>query len=113
MEKNKTKIAVLVSGGGTNLQALVDAEQKGIIKSGTIALVISNNPNAYAIKRAENANIPYEVVSKKELGSQEAFEEKMLEVLKDNGIQMIVLAGFMNILTARFIREYENRIIRV
>ena len=113
MEKNKTKIAVLVSGGGTNLQALIDAEQKGIIKSGTIALVISNNPNAYAIKRAENANIPYEVVSKKELGSQEAFEEKMLEVLKDNGIEMIVLAGFMNILTARFIREYENRIINV
>lgn len=113
MENNKTKIAVLVSGGGTNLQALIDAEQKGIIKSGTIALVISNNPNAYAIKRAENANIPYEVVSKKELGSQEAFEEKMLEVLKDNGIEMIVLAGFMNILTARFIREYENRIINV
>ena len=113
MENNKTKIAVLVSGGGTNLQALIDAEQKGIIKSGTIALVISNNPNAYALKRAENANIPCEVVSKKELGSQEAFEEKMLEVLKDNGIEMIVLAGFMNILTARFIREYENRIINV
>ena len=113
MENNKTKIAVLVSGGGTNLQALIDAEKKGIIKSGTIALVISNNPNAYAIKRAENANIPYEVVSKKELGSQEAFEEKMLEVLKTNGIEMIVLAGFMNILTARFIREYENRIINV
>ena len=109
----KTKIAVLVSGGGTNLQALIDAEQKGIIKSGTIALVISNNPNAYALKRAENANIPCAVVSKKELGSQEAFEEKMLEVLKDNGIEMIVLAGFMNILTARFIREYENRIINV
>jgi phosphoribosylglycinamide formyltransferase-1 len=113
MENNKTKIAVLVSGGGTNLQALIDAEKKGIIKSGAIALVISNNPNAYAIKRAENANIPYEVVSKKELGSQEAFEEKMLEVLKTNGIEMIVLAGFMNILTARFIREYENRIINV
>ena len=109
----KTKIAVLVSGGGTNLQALIDAEQKGIIKSGTIALVISNNPNAYALKRAENAGIPSDVVSKKELGSQEAFEEKMLEVLKDNGIEMIVLAGFMNILTARFIREYENRIINV
>ena len=109
----KTKIAVLVSGGGTNLQALIDAEQKGIIKSGTIALVVSNNPGAYALKRAENANIPSAVVSKKELGSQEAFEEKMLEVLKDNGIEMIVLAGFMNILTARFIREYENRIINV
>lgn len=113
MGNDKTKIAVLVSGGGTNLQALIDAEQKGIIKSGTIALVISNNPNAYALKRAENANIPCAVVSKKELGSQEAFEEKMLEVLKDNGIEMIVLAGFMNILTARFIREYENRIINV
>ena len=113
MENNKTKIAVLVSGGGTNLQALIDAQQKGIIKSGTIALVVSNNPNAYALKRAENANIPSAVVSKKELGSQEAFEEKMLEVLKDNGIEMIVLAGFMNILTARFIKEYENRIINV
>ena len=113
MKNNKTKIAVLVSGGGTNLQALIDAEQKGIIKSGTIALVVSNNPGAYALKRAENANIPAAVVSKKELGSQEAFEEKMLEVLKDNGIEMIVLAGFMNILTARFIREYENRIINV
>ena len=113
MKNNKTKIAVLVSGGGTNLQALIDAEQKGIIKSGTIALVVSNNPGAYALKRAENANIPSAVVSKKELGSQEAFEEKMLEVLKDNGIEMIVLAGFMNILTARFIREYENRIINV
>ena len=113
MGNDKTKIAVLVSGGGTNLQALIDAEQKGTIKSGTIALVISNNPNAYALKRAENANIPCAVVSKKELGSQEAFEEKMLEVLKDNGIEMIVLAGFMNILTARFIREYENRIINV
>ena len=113
MGNDKTKIAVLVSGGGTNLQALIDAEQKGIITSGTIALVISNNPNAYALKRAENANIPCAVVSKKELGSQEAFEEKMLEVLKNNGIEMIVLAGFMNILTARFIREYENRIINV
>ena len=113
MENNKTKIAVLVSGGGTNLQALIDAQQKGIIKSGTIALVVSNNPNAYALKRAENANIPSAVVSKKELGSQEAFEEKMLEVLKTNGIEMIVLAGFMNILTARFIKEYENRIINV
>ena len=113
MKNNKTKIAVLVSGGGTNLQALIDAEQKGIIKSGTIALVVSNNPGAYALKRAENANIPSAVVSKKELGSQEAFEEKMLEVLKDNGIEMIVLAGFMNILTARFIRVYENRIINV
>ena len=107
------RVAVCVSGGGTNLQALIDAEQKGIIESGTIALVVSNNPNAYALKRAENANIPSAVVSKKELGSQEAFEEKMLEVLKDNGIEMIVLAGFMNILTARFIREYENRIINV
>ena len=111
--KNKIKIAVLVSGGGTNLQALIDARKSGIIKSGELSLVISNNPEAYAIERAENANIPAVIVSKKECGSQEAFEEKMLDVLHQYGIDMIVLAGFMNILTASFIREYENRIINV
>ena len=110
---NKVKIAVLVSGGGTNLQALIDAQQAGIIKSGVISLVVSNNPNAYAITRAVNAKIPYVIVSKKELGSQAAFENKLIEVLKGNDIEMIVLAGFMNILTADFIKEYENRIINV
>ena len=112
-KKSHTNIAVLVSGGGTNLQALIDAEKSGIIKSGKLSLVISNNPSAYAITRAEMANIPVEIVTKKELGSQEAFENKMLEVLHEHKIDMIVLAGFMNILTANFIRAYENRIINV
>ena len=111
--KAKTKIAVLVSGGGTNLQALIDAEKNGIIKSGKLSLVISNNPNAYAITRAEMADIPVVIVTKKELGSQEEFEKRMLEVLREHEIDMIVLAGFMNILTVDFIRAYENRIINV
>ena len=111
--KVKTRIAVLVSGGGTNLQALIDAEKAGIIKSGKLSLVISNNPSAYAITRAEMADIPVAIVTKKEHGTQEAFEAKMLEVLSEHKIDMIVLAGFMNILTAGFIRAYENRIINV
>ena len=109
----KTQIAVLVSGGGTNLQALIDARNSGIIKNGELALVISNNPSAYAITRAEMAGIPVAIVTKKEHGTQEAFEEKMLEVLREYNIEMIVLAGFMNILTEKFIRAYENRIINV
>ncbi len=112
-KKAKTRIAVLVSGGGTNLQALIDAERTGIIKSGKLSLVISNNPSAYAITRAEMADIPVAIVVKKELGSQEAFEKRMLEVLGEHKIDMIVLAGFMNILTTDFIRAYENRIINV
>ncbi len=112
-KSEKTKIAVLVSGGGTNLQALIDARNSGIIKNGELALVISNNPSAYAITRAEMADIPVAIVTKKEYGSQEAFEEKMLEVLNEYKIEMIVLAGFMNILTEKFIKAYENRIINV
>ena len=109
----KTKIAVLVSGGGTNLQALIDAEKAGVIKSGKLSLVISSNPSAYAITRAEMANIPVAIVAKKEYGTQEAFEKKMIELLKEYEIDLIVLAGFMNILTADFIKVYENRIINV
>ena len=112
-KKAKTRIAVLVSGGGTNLQALIDAEKNGIIKSGKLSLVISNNPSAYALTRAEMADIPVAIVTKTELGSQEAFENRMLEVLYEHKIDMIVLAGFMNILTADFIKAYENRIINV
>ena len=112
-KREKTKIAVLVSGGGTNLQALIDASNCGIIKNGELALVISNNPGAYALTRAQMANIPAVIVTKKEYGSQEAFEEKMLEVLAEYKIDMIVLAGFMNILTSKFIRAYEDRIINV
>lgn len=112
-KNNLINIAVLVSGGGTNLQALIDAEKSGIIKNGKLALVISSNPNAYAITRAETAGIPVVIVPKKEMASQEEFERKMIANLEEYGIDMIVLAGFMNILTADFIRHYENRIINV
>lgn len=109
----KAKIAVLVSGGGTNLQALIDAQKAGVIKSGEIALVVSNNPNAYAITRASNANIPCVIVSKKECGTQQAFEEKIIDVLRENGIDLIVLAGFMSILSADFTSKFPKRIINV
>ena len=110
---NKVKIAVLVSGGGTNLQALIDSQKKGIIKSGEIALVISNNANAYALERAKNAGIQTAIVLKKQLGSQQAFEEKIIEILTSNGIELIVLAGFMSILSENFTKRYEERIINV
>lgn len=109
----KVKIAVLVSGGGTNLQALIDAEKSGIIKSGTISLVVSNVKGAYALTRAANANIDTLTVSKKELGSQQAFEDKLIEALEAHGIELIILAGFMSILSEKFTRRFENRIINV
>lgn len=110
---NKTKIAVLVSGGGTNLQALIDAEGRGEIPSGEITLVISNSPTAFALTRAERAGIKSAVVSKKELGTQELFEEKIIELLEDAGIGLIVLAGFMSILTERFTEHFKDRIINI
>ncbi len=109
----KTKIAVLVSGGGTNLKALIDAEKSGIIKSGEITLVLSNKADAYALTRAQNANIKTEVVLKKDFDSREAFEDKIIEILDDNGIELIVLAGFMCILSEKFTRKYEKRILNV
>lgn len=105
------KIAVLVSGGGTNLQALIDAEKNSIIKSGKISLVISNNPDAYALKRAENANIKSVVCNKKELNSE--FENTLISVLEENNIDIIVLAGFMCILSEKFTSHFANRIINV
>lgn len=107
------RIAVLVSGGGTNLQALIDACKSGTIASGDIVLVISNNPNAYALERAKNSGIPTEVVSKRVLGSQEAFEQKIKEVLKEYKIDLIVLAGFMSILSEDFTSAYPKRILNV
>ena len=111
--KKDVKIAVFVSGGGTNLQALIDAYNSGIIKSGKIELVISSNSNAYALERAARADIPTAVVSKKECGSQEEFERRIKRLLADNGIDLIVLAGFMNILSESFTRDYPERIINV
>ena len=109
----KAKIAVFVSGGGTNLQALIDAQKAGIITSGEISLVVSNNEGAYALIRAENAGIKTAVVSKKALGIQEAFEEKLKNVLQENEIDLIILAGFMCILSENFTKSYPNRIINV
>ncbi len=112
MEKT-AKIAVLVSGGGTNLQALINAEAKGELKSGRIALVISNKAGAYALERAKKAGIRAETVLKKELGSQEAFEERIVSLLDSEGIDLIVLAGFLSILSADFTKRYPKRIINI
>lgn len=108
----KIKIAVLVSGGGTNLQALIDA-QGSVLCSGEIALVISNARGAYALERAKKAGIPTETILKKELGSQEAFEEKLKEILTAHNIDLIILAGFMTILTEGFTSAYPKRILNV
>jgi len=113
MRENPVKIAVLVSGGGTNLQALIDAQNSGIIKSGKIELVIANNANAFALERAAKAGIKTAVVLKKELGSAEAFEQKIKDLLTENGIEIIVLAGFMAILSENFTKDYPKRIINV
>ncbi len=111
--KKKVKLAVFVSGGGTNLQALIDAQASGIISNGEIKLVISSNPGAYALVRAEKAGIPASVVDKKLCKSQTEFENKLSEELEKHGIELIVLAGFMCILSERFTRLYDRRIINV
>lgn len=107
------KIAVLVSGGGTNLQALIDSASSGVIKSGEIKLVISNNKDAFALQRAKKAGIDTAVVLKKELGSAAAFEAKIKELLSEYGVEVIVLAGFMSILSENFTKCYPKRIINV
>ena len=107
----KTKIAVFVSGGGTNFEALINAQENGKIPHGEIVLMVSSSKTAYALKRAENHGIKSVVCSKKELGSQERFEEEILKNLEENNIQLIVLAGFMSILSKEFTKKYENRII--
>lgn len=110
--ENRINIAVLVSGGGTNLQALIDAEKAGRVKSGRLALVISSKPDAYALVRAQEAGIPTEVVSKKQYGS-EGMEKHIRRLLEMYGIKLIVLAGFMSILSREFTTAYDHRIINV
>lgn len=110
MAKDKMNVAVLVSGGGTNLQALLDSK---ILKSGQIKLVISNNADAYALKRAENAGLPAVCVTKESYKTAETCEAKMLEILQDYQIDVVVLAGFLSILSKDFIKSYENRIINI
>ena len=109
----KARIAVLVSGGGTNLQALIDAQGSGVLHSGRIGLVISNNSGAFALERAAKAGIETAVVLKKDCGSQAAFEARIKELLSAHRIDLIVLAGFMCILSEDFTKDYPERIINV
>lgn len=109
----KTKIAVLVSGGGTNLQALLDAQQSGLLTDGEIVLVIASNAKAYALARAAQAGVPAVVCSRKELGSQAAFEAAIAQALADHEVELIVLAGFMSILSEDFTSRWPRRILNV
>lgn len=113
MLNKKVRIAVFCSGGGTNLQAIIDAEKSGIIKSGEVVLVIANMHDAYALTRAENAGIKSAIVTRKITGSQEAMEAELVRQLTENEIDIIVLAGFMNILTENFTSKYPNRILNI
>lgn len=106
-------IAVLVSGGGTNLQALIDAQDRGEIKNGKITVVIASNPNAYALERAKNAGIPSMVVSRKEYDSKESYDKALLSALDDKDIDLIVLAGFLSILGEELVSKYRNKIINI
>ena len=109
----RARIAVLVSGGGTNLQALLDAQQSGALRSGEIVLVLSNNPDAYALERAKKAGVETHTVIKKDCGGQEGFEASLLALLEEKHIDLIILAGFMSILSRRFTDRYPERILNV
>ncbi len=109
----KVNIAVLVSGGGTNLQAILDACGSGIITSGEVRVVISNKAGAYGLERAKKAGIPAFCITRKEAGSQEAFEEQVIEKLEEHEIGLIVLAGFLSILSEEFTSRYDHRIVNI
>jgi phosphoribosylglycinamide formyltransferase-1 len=109
----KARIAVLVSGGGTNLQALIDAQKSGVIKSGEIVFVVANVKEAYALERAAKAGIEGMTVLRKECGGQEAFEDRLIELFEERNIDLIVLAGFLSILTEKFTSHFANRIINI
>ena len=113
MEKRKARIAVLVSGGGTNLQALLDAQASGILKSGEVTLAVSDRPGAYALVRAQKAGVRGLEIARKACGSQAAFEEKLLAALEENRTDVIVLAGFLSILSADFTARWPRRIVNV
>ena len=109
----KARIAVLVSGGGTNLQALIDAEKAGKLPHGELALVISNRADAYALVRAKNAGIESAVLTRKDCGGQAGFEERLAALLEEKHIDLIILAGFMSILGADFTGRFAGRIINI
>ena len=113
MAENKAKIAVLVSGGGTNLQAIIDAAQSGALHSGEVALVVSNNPGAFALERAKRAGIPAVTLTRRECGGAQGFEARLSDVLEEHGIDLIILAGFMTILSPAFTARYDHRILNV
>ena len=110
---SKTKIAVLVSGGGTNLQALLDAEASGVLHSGEIVLVVSNKPGAYALTRAEKAGVEGLTLTRAACGGQEGFEDALNRALESRGVELIILAGFLSILSADFTQRWENRILNI
>ena len=110
---NKTRIAVLVSGGGTNLQALLDAEKSGVLRSGEIVLVVSNKAGAYALTRAEKAGVEALTLTRKDCGGQEGFEQALQEALEARGVELIILAGFLSILSADFTARWDKRILNV
>ena len=110
---SKARVCVLVSGGGTNLQAIIDACQSGIIKSAEVSVVVASNPGAYALERAKNNGIPTEVVHKKMMPSQQEFEQKIIDIIEKYQIDFIVLAGFMCILSEDFTSRYPEKIINV
>ena len=109
----KTRIAVLVSGGGTNLQALLDAQDRGEIPCGEIVLVVSDKEDAYALERAKNHGIETAVLSRKKKADRAVFEDRLSETLASHGIEMIILAGFMVILSEQFVKQYPRRILNV
>ena len=111
--REKIRIAVLASGGGTNLQALIDTEHSGKIENGEIVLVICNRKSAYAAERAKLAGIRAEIVTRKACGGQEGFEARMTELIEEERVDLIVLAGFLNILSNDFVRRYDHRIVNI
>lgn len=106
-------IVVLVSGGGTNLQALIDAQNRGEIKNGKISCVISSNPNAYALTRAQNNKISTEVIRRKDFAKFDEYDNALTELLKSKNADVVVLAGFMTILGSKVISAFENKIINI
>ena len=110
---DKARIAVLVSGGGTNLQALLDSEQSGALHSGEIVLVVSNKPGAYALTRAEKAGVEALTLTRADCGGQEGFEAALQQALEARGVELIILAGFLSILSADFVSRWDRRILNV
>ena len=113
MQNKKKKIAVLVSGGGTNLQALLDAEERGDLKSGTIAVVVASKPGVFALQRAQNAGVEGICIERKAFATREAYEAELVKALSARGIDVLVLAGFMLVLSENFIKKYPDKIVNV